>query len=90
MSADNEIGVLICADQCRVAECSTSDLWGLDPDMPDPNATQRRVMREMFAEAKSFPTEKAALEEAARQYDDADYVEYGIHVYRTDLAWCEL
>jgi hypothetical protein len=30
------------------------------------------------------------MEEAQRQYDDADYVDCGIHVYRTDRAWCEL
>jgi hypothetical protein len=92
MSADNEIGVLICLDQCRVAECRTSYLWGLDPDMPEPLAFQRQVMRDAWSgdDVKSFPTEQAALDEASQQYDEADYVEYGIHVYRTDLAWSEL
>lgn len=90
MSADNEIAVLLCIDQCRVAECSTWHIWGLDPDMPNPNPTQRRLLRETFANAQPLPTEQAAMEEAQRQYDDAEYVEYGIHVYRTDLAWSEL
>jgi hypothetical protein len=90
MIGDNEIGVLLCADQCRVAECSTSYLWGLDPEMPEPLPFQRKVMREAFATARSFPTERMALEEAQRLYDETDHVEYGIHVYRTDLAWCEL
>jgi hypothetical protein len=90
MNAENEIAVLLCADQCRVTMCSTPDVWGLDPDMPNPNATQRRVLRETFADARPLFTEQAAMDEAQRQHDDADYVEYGIHVYRTDLAWSEL
>ncbi len=86
----NEMAVLLCADQCRVTMCSTSYIWGLDPDMPDPNSTQRRLLREVFKDAQPLPTELSAMEEAHRQYDEADDVEYGIHVYRTDLAWSEL
>ncbi|HEY0872554.1 MAG TPA: hypothetical protein VGD94_03710 [Vicinamibacterales bacterium] len=90
MRARNEIAVLLCADQCRVAECNTWYIWGLDPDMPDPNRTQRRLLLETFRDAQPLPTEHAALEEAQRQYDDSNSVEYGIHIYRTALAWSEL
>jgi hypothetical protein len=92
MTGDNEIAVLLCADQCRVAECSVSAIWGLDPDMPEPYAFQREVMGEAWGgdNVRSFPTEQMALDEAQRQYDDAECVEYGISIYRTELAWCEL
>jgi hypothetical protein len=92
MSADNEIGILICLDQCRVAECDVSAIWGLDPVMREPLPFQREVMRQAWSgeNVKSCPTEQAAIEEAQRQYEDAEYIQYGISIYRTDLAWSEL
>jgi hypothetical protein len=47
VNAQNEIAVLLCADQCRVTMCSTPDIWGLDPDIPEPNSSQRRLLREV-------------------------------------------
>jgi hypothetical protein len=74
------------------AECDVSAIWGLDPLMAEPLPFQREVMRQAWSgeNVKSCPTEQAAMEEAQRQYEDAEHIQYGISVYRTDLAWGEL